>query len=175
MCGIGNYGAASEFHEARQDFREARQETREARQHFAEAREQFSEARQDFARGNILGGIAHTIAGRRELAEGRQDLADARQARSEGFQHLAQGCIDQTLGFGGFGSPGALGGFFGGLGPNIDPGLLLAGLGGSDGPSSGATEGTEGLDDQMFDPTVNGLFEADEEGPLANVYAKEEE
>ena len=77
MCGIGNYGAASEFHEARHDFREARQETREARQHFAEAREQFSEARQDFAHGNILGGIAHTIAGRRELAEERQDLADA--------------------------------------------------------------------------------------------------
>ena len=55
MCGIGNYGAASEFHEARQDFREARQETREAKQHFAEAREQFSEARQDFAHGGSLG------------------------------------------------------------------------------------------------------------------------
>ncbi len=54
MCGIGNYGVASEFHEARQDFREARQETGEAKQHFAEAREQFSEAREDFAHGNTF-------------------------------------------------------------------------------------------------------------------------
>jgi hypothetical protein len=55
MNGMGNYGAASEFREARHDFREARQETNEGREHFAEAREQFAEARNDFAHGNIWG------------------------------------------------------------------------------------------------------------------------
>jgi len=157
MCRIGNCGAASEFYEARQDFREIRQETREAGQHFAEAQEQFAEASQDFARGNILGGIAHTIAGRRELAEGRQD------------QHLAQGYMDQALGFGGFGcfgGLGALGGFYGGLGPNIDPGFIFGGFGGPSfdpGFSPGAAKGTDGQAGATVDPNFAGLEEEEEE------------
>ena len=82
MYGMGNYGAASEFREARHDFREARQETGEARQHFAEAREQFQEAREDFSHGNIWGGLirlrifrqAHVFEGN---TEGRTKILDA--------------------------------------------------------------------------------------------------
>jgi len=103
-CGFGNYGAASEFYEARQDFRDARQETGEANQHFANAAADFRQADQlsdtgPFGGPNIFKQDLIN-KGNQELAMGRHDLAEAGQDRAEGYEHLERGYEDEAFSFG---------------------------------------------------------------------------